>query len=291
MIDKKITFSFGRNWVDYVNNFLDEKKLNIAKKSLLQYLPEKEYKNKVFIDIGCGSGIFSLNALRLGCKKVISLDVDRYSIAAAKIVKDRFSPLIGQGVQWEIFAGSILDSNLVDKLKNKGDIVYSWGVLHHTSQMYQAIENSSQLVRPNSYLILAIYNRAPSSDFWLKVKRFYNLVPLLIKKSMVYALFFCIIFQRSLGFLKRKILRQPREPLFSGERGMSIFYDVIDWLGGYPYEYASFDEIKDFIERLGFKLIKAPAKILSPSRTIFNRFSLHCTGNSEFVFRKNETQY
>ena len=275
----KITFSFGRNWVDYVNNFLDEKILNTVKESLLKYLPEDEYRDKTFIDIGCGSGIFSFNALRLGCKKVISFDIDKYSIEATRIVKEKFSHLLPKNYQWEIFEGSILDEDLVNKLKGQGDIVYSWGVLHHTGDMKRAIQNAAKMVSPNGYFIIAIYNRVPSSEFWLRVKKFYNQSSLIIKKIMVYSVFI-------LGILKRKLLGQATESLFSRERGMSIFYDVIDWLGGYPYEYATFEEIKNFVEKLGFDLIKAPKKLPSPPKTFLNRFSPHYTGNNEFIFRK-----
>ena len=126
-MENKIIFSFGRNWVDYANNSLGEEEINIAKNSLLKYLPENEYKNKVFIDAGCGSGIFSLGALKLGCKKVISFDVDKYSIEATKITKNKFFSLLPKNYQWDAFLGSILDKNLVEKLKSQGDVVYSWG--------------------------------------------------------------------------------------------------------------------------------------------------------------------
>jgi 2-polyprenyl-6-hydroxyphenyl methylase/3-demethylubiquinone-9 3-methyltransferase len=39
-----------------------------------------------------------------------------------------------------------------------------------------------------------------------------------------------------------------------GTRGMRWKTDIIDWLGGYPYESASLDEIRSFVERLGFRL-------------------------------------
>ncbi len=282
----KATFSFGRNWVDYVNNSLGEEQINSAEKSLLKYLPENEYANKVFIDIGCGSGIFSLGALKLRCKRVISFDVDKYSIEATKTTKSNFFSLVPKDSQWDIFLGSVLDKNLIEELKNKGDIVYSWGVLHHTGDVFQAIANAAQLVKSNGSFILAIYNRVPSSGYWLKVKKFYNLAPTIIKKVMVYSTFLYIILYRLLSAMKRKILGQPTVSLLSKDRSMSIFYDVIDWLGGYPYECATFEEIKNFVEKLGFKLIKAPTKLLSPRKTLFNRFTFKFTGNNEFVFKK-----
>lgn len=284
--NNKLTFSFGRNWLDYVNNVLDRKQLDVARDSLLKYLPEEEYKNKVFIDIGCGSGIFSLSALMLGCKKVISFDVDNYSVKTAKLVKDKFAELIPADAQWEIFEGSILDDNLVHAIKTKGDIVYSWGVLHHTGDMYKAIQNASRLVNPKGFFIMAIYNKTASSDFWKRYKRFYNLTNVFFRKIMNYVVFGYIILQRIRVSMIHKIKNQPTEPLFLRERGMSIYYDVVDWLGGYPYEYATFGEIKDYMEDLGFELIKAPTVLPAEKKKLLNRVTFNYTGNNEFVFRK-----
>lgn len=287
-VQKEATFSFGRNWFDYVNNVLDRKQLDVARDSLLKYLPEEEYKNKVFIDIGCGSGIFSLSALMLGCKKVISFDVDEYSVKAAKLVKDKFAELIPADAQWDIFEGSILDDDLLRKFSSQGDIVYSWGVLHHTGDMYKAIQNASRLVNPEGFFILAIYNKTASSDFWKRYKRFYNLTNVFFRKIMNYVVFGYIILQRIRVSMIKKIKNQPTEPLFLRERGMSIYYDVVDWLGGYPYEYATFEEIKDYMENLGFELIKSPTVLPTEEKKLLNRVTFNYTGNNEFVFRKKE---
>lgn len=279
----KITFSFGKNWVNYVKNFVDWEKLKDAEKSLLKYLNEKDYKDKVFIDVGCGSGIFSLGAINLGTKKTISFDIDSFSIKATRLIKEKY---LNKKADWEIFKGDILDEELVKRFSGTGDILYSWGTLHHTGNMYRAIKNTCELVKPNGYVILAIYNKAPSSDFWLKVKKFYNLVPALIKILMVYLIFLYVVFKRMGFYLKSKITGKASPILSKKTRGMSIFHDVVDWLGGYPYEYATFEEIKGYVENLGFKLIKAPTKLPSSPKTFFNRFSFKHIGNNEFVFQR-----
>lgn len=285
-MDNKITFSFGRNWVDYVENYLGQDELDIAKKSLLRFLPEEKYRDRVFIDAGCGSGIFSAGALGLGCKKVISFDIDKYSVEATKKTKEKFYSKHLNSSQWEIFEASILKNEVVERLKGQGDIVYSWGVLHHTGNMDQAIKNATQLVKPNGYFVLAIYNRAPSSEYWLRVKKIYNSSPAVIKGAMIYVTYLYVILRRLISMVKRIILGQPKILLFPKDRGMSIYYDVIDWLGGFPYEYASFEEMKNFVEKLGFQLVSAPVKIPSPKKTLFNRFTLNFTGNNQFIFKK-----
>ena len=177
------------------------------------------------------------------------------------MLKQKFNYLLPADVNWEVFVGNILDNNLVESLKNKGDIVYSWGVLHHTGNMWKAIENASKLVKSDGYFIIAIYNHAPSSEFWLKVKEFYNahpiIQPLLIALYGGYA---------TLGFMiRRKTLNLRRE------RGMHVFYNAVDWLGGLPYEFACFEEVKEYVERLGFSLINAPTKLPWCNEFVFEK--------------------
>lgn len=57
------------------------------------------------------------------------------------------------------------------------------------------------------------------------------------------------------------------------ERGMNFFYDVVDWVGGYPYEYTSVEETKRMVEPLGFKLIrdKAPVTPIGCHEYVFEK--------------------
>ncbi len=283
--NKEIRFGFGKNWNDYVQNFLDAEKLLTAEKSLLKYLPAEDYQSKTFVDIGCGSGIFSLSALRLGASKVISFDVDKNSVSTTKLIQEKFAS--EQGQSWEVFEGSILDQNLVNRMQGQGDIVYSWGVLHHTGNMNQAIKNSAGIVKPNGYFIVALYNRAPSSKFWVRFKKFYNQTSGLVRFVLNYSVYFYIVARRLLGWVKSFLIGRDRPTILKRERGMSIYYDVVDWLGGYPYEFATFDEARQMVEALGFKLIKGPTQLPSEAKGWMSKFSFYATGCNEFVFQKN----
>ncbi|MEW6108617.1 MAG: class I SAM-dependent methyltransferase [Nitrospirota bacterium] len=299
MNNKRLFFSFGRNWLDFVNHSLDDQKMEIAYNSLLKYLPADEYKDKVFIDIGCGSGIFSLSALRLGCKEVISFDYDEYSIRATETMKEKFSSLIPGNARWNIFKGNILDNKLVESLNKKGDIVYSWGVLHHTGSMYEALRNTMTCVRPQGYLIIAIYNKAPYSDLWVKVKKTYNQSSRPMKLLYVYATLAWIYLERFIHVIKAVVKGEKRTDFKGNDdyRGMSFFYNIIDWLGGFPYEYASFDEVKTFVENEGFDLVRATVKWLSLSKEEYKRsvrflgrffysYLSNYTGTNEFIFKR-----
>ncbi len=274
-------FHFGRNWKNYVMNVVDDKVVEEAKQSLLRYLPEEVYRGSRFLDIGCGSGLFSLSAYLLGCKEVVSFDIDKESIKALEILVNKFKDKYQFDFnRWSWFQGNILDDALVKELeKTKFDIVYSWGVLHHTGNMYKAIENAAKLVKKDGYFIIAIYNHAPSSPTWLKIKKFYNhhklLQPLLELLYGSYAV---------LGYIVRRRTFKLRT-----ERGMHVFYDAIDWIGGYPYEFACFDEIKSFVENLGFELIKAPTRLpcgKDKKAGFLGSLRKANTGCNEFVFRK-----
>jgi len=277
-------FWFGRNWKNYVRNVVNQKVLEEAKASLLRYVPENSekesfYKDKTFIDVGCGSGLFSLSALLLGAKEVISFDIQKESIEALELLKQKFQHLIPRDSNWEYFIGDVLDENLVRKFEQKGDIVYSWGVLHHTGNMWKAIENASRLVKPGGFFIIAIYNHAPSSEAWQKIKRFYNdhpnLQPIL---GLLYGIYVC------LGYMIRR-----RTFNLYRDRGMHVFYDAIDWIGGYPYEFACFEEVKDFVENLGFRLIKSPTKLpcgKDEKASLLGILRAKNTGCNEFVFKR-----
>ena len=167
---------------------------------------------------------------------------------------------------------------MVANFFEKGDVVYSWGVLHHTGEMWKAIKDAAKIVKPGGLFIIAIYNRAPSSNFWLGIKKYYNRSNMIIRSVMVLILFSGIAFRRL------TLMKNP----FKTERGMMIFTDAIDWLGGYPYEFASFDEINNFVKKMNFDLIKTPRGIISSpkSHNFLDRIRGYYTGCNEFVFKK-----
>jgi len=249
----KEQFSFGKNWSDFLKS-LDKKKVEVAKKSLLNFTDLKSFKNKTFLDIGSGSGLFSLSAILLGAKKVTSVDVDENSVLCTKYLREKYDI---DSKKWEIKKGSALDKNFIGSL-DEADILYSWGVLHHTGNMWQALENVSNIVKKNGIFYLAIYNNFEglpfSSKTWVKLKRFYSKRGKLSRKIIDS----CYIAYYIAGLLAsgknpyKYIKNYKRDSL----RGMSFYYDAIDWLGGYPYEYASVNEIKKFYWEKGFKLKK-----------------------------------
>jgi SAM-dependent methyltransferase len=269
-------FTFGRNWQKYVAEYLDDAALKSSVDSLVAFSKSADwFRGKSFLDIGCGSGLFSLAAMKLGATRVVSFDVDPDSVSCCRYLRQQY----GSPDHWEVLQGSVLDPYFVGGL-GTFDYVYSWGVLHHSGDMWTAIKNAASLVSPEGFLYIAIYNRADGfavypdgrfgpSSFWNVVKRTYSGLPALARQVVDYSAMSLLVLAY-VATLQNPI-RKIRE-FGANHRGMSWQIDIRDWLGGYPYEYARSDEIFLFVKNLGFMLE-----------------NLKCNNgllNNEFLFKK-----
>jgi 2-polyprenyl-6-hydroxyphenyl methylase/3-demethylubiquinone-9 3-methyltransferase len=261
------TFDFGNNWAAYSADILNPLRVEEAVLSLRKLLGSQSLEGKSFLDVGCGSGLFSIAASFLGADKVVAFDLNLKSV---QVSKENYARFVTKSVHssTQFIQGDILDLSFMKQLGDF-DIVYSWGVLHHTGQMWKAIRNTAGCVKDVGTLVIAIYNRHWSSFFWKVVKIMYNQSPQ----------FVCDILNYLCGgvmFISRWIVTGTN-PL-NQPRGMDFWYNVIDWLGGYPYEYATPTEIQRFVENLGYKTIK-----INPPPTQ--------TGCNEYVFLKKVRIY
>jgi SAM-dependent methyltransferase len=243
-------FKFGANWTQFLK-LLNDDRIVLAERSLRAMLGVEDLKGKRFLDIGSGSGLFSLAARRLGAT-VLSFDYDPQSVACTAELKLRYFP---NDTSWTVEQGSVLD---VDYLRSLGqwDIVYSWGVLHHTGAMWRALENINSLPRPGGALFIALYNRQPfMSRVWLLVKRAYNRLPEGLRWLVLWPALVHLWGPRTIyDLLRGKPFYTWRHYAEHGVRGMSAWRDVVDWVGGYPFEVAKPEEIFNFYRDKGFRL-------------------------------------
>lgn len=249
-------FAFGKNWQLFLKRYLNQSRIDEAKRSLVEFCGANMLEGKSFLDIGCGSGLFSFAAYKLGVSKILSFDFDIDSVASCNHIREREK----DHSRWQVMQGSILDDNFVSGI-GKYDFVYAWGVLHHTGNMWKAIENALKLVADNGMLYLAIYNKADglclypdgrfgSSGFWLRIKKIYSSIPRFFQDIIDYSIMAVLVVSYLLRF------KNPVKEIsdYDKLRGMSWRVDIRDWMGGYPYEYASAEEIFNFIKKRGFSL-------------------------------------
>ncbi|MFZ4790960.1 MAG: class I SAM-dependent methyltransferase [Candidatus Competibacteraceae bacterium] len=246
-------FQFGLNWQNFTHT-LDEEKISDATQSLSKMLAKESLKGCNFLDAGCGSGLFSLAACRLGVDSVVSFDYDPDSVHCAAALRDKF----GSTYNWQVFSGDVLDKTWLTAL-GRFDIVYSWGVLHHTGKMWEALENITLCVKDNGLLFISIYNaQGWISHVWKFIKKFYNTSPKFLRWLMASCWFLVVMVNRVIRNLWAK---KPLSEWFKGsERGMNLWYDTVDWMGGYPFETAKPSELVDFFTKRGFKLITKKLK-------------------------------
>lgn len=243
-------FEFGHNWTKFLTS-VDARRIAEAENDLKLMYGCSGMEGKTFLDIGCGSGLSSLAARNLGAR-VISFDYDPASVNCAEKLRDRFRP---DDDAWTIRPGSALDTDFLNEL-GAFDFVLSWGVLHHTGAMWKALANLVPLVKPGGQVYLAIYNdQGLISRFWTAVKRTYNFAPAALRPVIA----FPFAVYTAVGMTAADLLRGRRLRLFwrSPEmRGMSFWTDIVDWVGGYPFEVAKPEEIFDFYASRGFTLTK-----------------------------------
>lgn len=243
MSDDELRFGFGQNWERYLKERFSEERVQISKEHLLRFLQATDLQGKYFLDIGCGSGLHSLAALRAGARRIVSFDFDAHSVTATEMLRK----YAGNPQNWTVLEGSILDLQFIQSI-DPADIVHSWGVLHHTGSMWQAVENTKQLMKPDGALYIALYVDDPyfglPMSFWVDVKKRYNKAGWFGAKRLEWWYFWRFHLQGNPANLP-DLIRQARD--YKKNRGMDLYRDAVDWLGGWPFEYASVDEVKSFV--------------------------------------------
>jgi 2-polyprenyl-6-hydroxyphenyl methylase/3-demethylubiquinone-9 3-methyltransferase len=269
-------FAFGKNWQSFRVDALDARRIEEAEHGLERLFGLGALQGRTVLDIGSGSGLMSLAAHRLGASRIVSFDFDPDSVACTRALRDEHAR--ADEAAWSVTRGSVLDEDFVRSLGHF-DVVYAWGVLHHTGDLWRALTHAALPVRPEGRFAVAIYNRVEgalgrfSSESWTRIKASYVGGSTLRQDLMVGAF---AAWQAAIKLSRfENPLREVRE--YHKSRGMSWLHDARDWLGGYPYEFATVDEVSRYVTHLGFrtdKLLPVPPD---------------GWGNNEFVFIRDTT--
>lgn len=266
-IERAARFGFGANWRRFLSILTDER-IAQATQSLVNIFGAEGLQGKRFLDIGCGSGLFSLAAYRLGAH-VHSFDFDPDSVACAEYLREREGATIDG---WQIERGSALDGEYLERL-GTFDVVYSWGVLHHTGAMWTAIDNASRCVADGGQFWISIYNdQGLNSRMWTQIKRLYVRLPSWLRLPYVCLIggiyygsrmLLRLVQMTAASLVRLMTLRNPFTPWITwgremqgpqSQRGMNRWYDLVDWVGGYPFEVARPEEVFRFLRDRGFRL-------------------------------------
>lgn len=255
-------FDFGKNWQDFSLRALDEERLAKARDSLISLLDRPNLSGKRFLDVGCGTGLFSIAAASLHAQLIIGIDVDPLCIEISRQNAPRLAIDTQNTPEFRIV--NVLDDESMADL-GEFDIVYAWGSLHHTGDMYRAIKIAAKCVALDGTFVLAIYNAHTTSPVWWHIKRIYNNVPPIAQRMMIF------VFGIAIYIAKFAVTFD--NPL-NARRGMDFWVDVVDWVGGFPYQYGTSHEIETYVTALGLSHLKTVPP-MTP------------TGCNEFVFVKN----
>lgn len=240
-------FAFGKNWASFLGT-VDEQRIESARLDLAR-LVGNSLEGLTFLDIGSGSGLHSLAAFRLGARQIVSFDYDADSVACTRLLWERE----GRPAQWTVCQGSALDDAFLDGLAHF-DVVYSWGVLHHTGSMWEAVDKSTRRCKPGGRLVIGLYHKkAVLTPAITVVKRAYVRGGPVRRGALLggYAAM-TVAYQVARRQFQWRDLFRPRQ-----RRGMNWWHDIVDWVGGYPFEAATPEEVRAFVEPRGFQLRQA----------------------------------
>jgi len=239
LLDADSHFKFGKNWLDYSEK-IDEERIENAISDLKRLSGLQNLSGKTFLDIGCGSGLHSLAAIRMGAERVVGVDIDEDSVFAAQNTLRRFAP----NADAAFLVKSVFD--MTEKDFGGYDIVYSWGVLHHTGDMYRALAAAAALVKKDGQFLVALYRKTWLCGLWKIIKKWYSAASgdKQERARKVYI------------FIHKKIAGKSYKDYvenYKKMRGMEYKNDVHDWIGGYPYESISKEECIEYFSALGFE--------------------------------------
>jgi 2-polyprenyl-6-hydroxyphenyl methylase/3-demethylubiquinone-9 3-methyltransferase len=268
LLDRESHFAFGRNWASYAKLVTDAEISEAV--AGLRRLAGGDLTGKRFLDIGCGSGLHSLAALRLGAHQVVALDIDPDSVTTSRQMLQAHAA----GRDWTVLEKSVLELG-ADSL-GTFDVVYSWGVLHHTGDMHRAVRCAAEAVSPAGLFLFSLYRRTPMCWFWKLEKRWYaGAGP---REQALARLLYVALLRAVYPLMNRRSFRSFVAE-YRRDRGMDFRHNVHDWLGGWPYESTSPEQVDLMMREVNMHRVQ-----LFPAAS--TRTGLFGSGCDEYVYAR-----
>jgi SAM-dependent methyltransferase len=261
-------FEFGRNWESF-SQLVEEPRIVAAEQRLAKLLGTGSLRGRRFLDIGCGSGLHALAALRLGAEEVVGIDLDPHSVSTTRSVLEKFAPAASR---WSVHEKSVFD--LEARPFGQFEVVYSWGVLHHTGEMNRALRIAADQVAPGGLFAVALYGKTRYCGLWTRIKRWY--VGASPEQKRRAERWYVRLFGAYLLLRGKRLSRHIAA--YSAKRGMEFHHDVRDWIGGYPYESIAPRELVALMAPLGFEV---------EAQVVKKRSGLFGSGNDEYRLRRS----
>ena len=199
----------------------------------LQHIYPDGLEGKTVLDGGCGSGMVSVAFATLGAD-VTGVDVTRQCVENGRKNAQRF------GVECRFIQADLVTLSLDDQF----DIIYTWGVLHHTPDAEASFHSLATHLKEDGDIIIAVYLRTPLSGFWNSIRVFYQRSPSMLKtvtrKTTAALLAGVDMAKRLVGGRQRYMMR-----------GTSNEEIVNDWFGVPHRTFHSYDEVYKWFEDAG----------------------------------------
>lgn len=263
-------FAFGKNWASYAQG-ITERDIREAERGLQRLLGADGLAGTTFLDIGCGSGLHCLAALRLGASKVVACDIDPISVKTTESVLAKFAP----SATYEVIERSVfaLDVATIGRF----DVVYSWGVLHHTGDLVRALRIAASLVAPGGSFLLALYRKTLFCALWKREKKWYAKAS--PKQQALARKLYVAGYAIRLRLVGKSLASHTAS--YDSNRGMDFYHDVHDWLGGYPYESMSPVALDHILSEQKLGHVRSFAV-----NSVMHRIGIFGSGCDEYVYKR-----
>jgi len=132
------------------------------------HIPEfadfRRWAGKDVLEIGCGIGTDSINFVRHGAR----LDIVELSPESLALTKKRFEVY---GLSANFFNGNAEELNRLLPAGKKYDLVYSFGVIHHTPNPERVIAGVQGRLKPGGELRIMLYSRYCWKVLWIYLRQ------------------------------------------------------------------------------------------------------------------------